>query len=873
MVEKNYVIVSDMVPVMFKTTDHKLNGLNYLDWSKTVRLYLWSIDKYTHLTDNPPKDDLRKTWLRDDACLFLHIQNSIDSEIFSLHDVFSRVLRTECTMSVQLSGALAYTSTSIITLADGSPSCVRGGDDDNLLVYSITSSEPVSAPTPVKLPIVQVYSRRKPPNSYPAHVPSSLDLVPGNDLPIALHKDDIVIIGSDTIGISSLKSFIHTQFYTKKLGMLKYFLGVEVTRSKKGDEELMEDPEKYRRLVGKLNYLTMTRPNIVYSVSVINADWAGSKVDRRSTSCYCVFIRETLVSWKSKKQNIVSRSSEESEYRAMAQSLCEIMWIYQLLSEIDLKTSVPAKLWCDNQAALHIASNPVFYERTKHIEIDCHFVREKIQQGLISTLYVKTGDQLGDIFTKALNGVQVTGITSEGKQQRQRQQRFQTQCNIQNLNALEPRQKVESEAGVTEFWDQNNEQLQCANVAVFRHRIQQRGLLVPAYTNTPEIFYVVQGKQASISSRGIHGVVFPGCAETFQDSQQQQSFQSSKSQDQHQKVRQLREGDIIALPTGAAHWIYNNGRDQLVLVALVDVGNSQNQLDQYFRKFYLGGNPQPQLQGFSQSQGGRSQGSQGSDDRRAGNLFRGFDERLLAEAFNVNPDLIRRLQRPQIQRGIIIRVEEELRVLSPQRDREQEQEECEETPSYERDNGFEETICTMKLRHNIDKPSHADVYNPRAGRVTTVNRFNLPILRDLQLSAEKGNLYPNALLAPQWNLNAHSIVYVTRGNGRMQIVAENGENVFDGQIREGQLIVVPQGFAVVKRAGNRGLEWISFKTNDVAMTSQLAGRASVLRGLPLDVIQNSFQVSRDEAQRLKYNRQELTVFTPGPRSQWGLTVA
>ncbi|KAH9764383.1 glutelin type-A 1 [Citrus sinensis] len=868
MVEKNYVIVSDMVPVMFKTTDHKLNGLNYLDWSKTVRLYLWSIDKYTHLTDNPPKDDLRKTWLRDDACLFLHIQNSIDSE--------------------------AYTSTSIITLADGSPSCVRGGDDDNLLVYSITSSEPVSAPTPVKLPIVQVYSRRKPPNSYPAHVPSSLDLVPGNDLPIALHKaishlgwhnaiieemnalddnDDIVIIGSDTIGISSLKSFIHTQFYTKKLGMLKYFLGVEVTRSKKGDEELMEDPEKYRRLVGKLNYLTMTRPNIVYSVSVINADWAGSKVDRRSTSCYCVFIRETLVSWKSKKQNIVSRSSEESEYRAMAQSLCEIMWIYQLLSEIDLKTSVPAKLWCDNQAALHIASNPVFYERTKHIEIDCHFVREKIQQGLISTLYVKTGDQLGDIFTKALNGVQVTGITSEGKQQRQRQQRFQTQCNIQNLNALEPRQKVESEAGVTEFWDQNNEQLQCANVAVFRHRIQQRGLLVPAYTNTPEIFYVVQGKQASISSRGIHGVVFPGCAETFQDSQQQQSFQSSKSQDQHQKVRQLREGDIIALPTGAAHWIYNNGRDQLVLVALVDVGNSQNQLDQYFRKFYLGGNPQPQLQGFSQSQGGRSQGSQGSDDRRAGNLFRGFDERLLAEAFNVNPDLIRRLQRPQIQRGIIIRVEEELRVLSPQRDREQEQEECEETPSYERDNGFEETICTMKLRHNIDKPSHADVYNPRAGRVTTVNRFNLPILRDLQLSAEKGNLYPNALLAPQWNLNAHSIVYVTRGNGRMQIVAENGENVFDGQIREGQLIVVPQGFAVVKRAGNRGLEWISFKTNDVAMTSQLAGRASVLRGLPLDVIQNSFQVSRDEAQRLKYNRQELTVFTPGPRSQWGLTVA
>ncbi|CAH9083140.1 unnamed protein product [Cuscuta epithymum] len=304
---------------------------------------------------------------------------------------------------------------------------------------------------------------------------------------LVVYVDDIVITGSDTAGILALKNFLHSQFQTKDLGSLKYFLGIEVTRSKKGiflsqrkyvldlltetgklgakpnttpmvpnvqltSEGIpFEDPERYRRLVGKLNYLAVTRPDIAYSVSVVSqymssptvdhwnavehilcylkgtpgrgivyqnhdhmriecfadADWAGSKDDRRSTSGYCVFVGGNLVSWKSKKQNVVSRSSAESEYRAMAQSACEIIWINHLLSEIGLKTPMPAKLWCDNQAAIHIANNLVFHERTKHIEVDCHFVREKIQQGLISTGYVKTGEQLGDLFTKALNGIRV----------------------------------------------------------------------------------------------------------------------------------------------------------------------------------------------------------------------------------------------------------------------------------------------------------------------------------------------------------------------------------------------------------------------------------------------------------------------------------
>ncbi|KAK3028148.1 hypothetical protein RJ639_039009 [Escallonia herrerae] len=440
---------------------------------------------------------------------------------------------------------------------------------------------------------------------------------------------------------------------------------------------------------------------------------------------------------------------------------------------------------------------------------------------------------------------------------RQQQWQQQNECQIQKINALEPNDRVQAEAGESELWDWKNDQFRCAGVAVIRHRIQSKGLLLPSYTNAPLLVYIEQG-------RGFHEVIFPGCAETFQSSQQSQQGREQEGQrfqqDRHQKIRHFREGDIVAIPAGAAHWLYNDGDRELIAVVLLDTSNNANQLDQNPRRFFFAGNPQ-QEQGQQYGQHGQKGGQQ----ENSGNIFRGFDVEALAEAFNVDTETARKLQGENDQRGHIVRVERELQVIRPPMSRE-EQERQEQGQGRGSGNGLEETICSVRLRENIDDPSSADIFNPRAGRLTNVNSFNLPILRLLQLSAERGVLHRNAIKAPHWNLNSHSVIYITRGDARIQIVDHRGEAVFDDEIRQGQIVVAPQNYAVVKQAGNQGVEWVSFRTNDNAMISTLAGRTSAMRGIPVDVIANAYQISREEAHRLKFSREETFLFGPSSRS-------
>ncbi|KAF3947807.1 hypothetical protein CMV_026114 [Castanea mollissima] len=519
----------------------------------------------------------------------------------------------------------------------------------------------------------------------------------------------------------------------------------------------------------------------------------------------------------------------------------------------------------------------------------------------------------------------------------QQQQEF-NQCQLDSLDALEPNNRIEAEAGAIESWDPNDKQFQCVGVAVVRRTIEPNGLLLPQYCNAPQLMYIQRGY-------GIFGAVFPGCPNTYQESQEQQQGQDRRSQDQdkdrdqHQKIRNFRQGDIIALPAGVTHWLYNDGESEVVALSLLDINNQANQLDQNPRNFYLAGNPEDEFQQQNRSrrhqqeqgQGHREGGRHGQQQGQGNNLFSGFRAKDLAEVFNVNEDTIRNLQGLQEDRSNIVRVKGGLQVARPPRSREErerlerqereqeredereqresrqggsghgreerEQEERQQEREEEQEqemerhesrrvgrglgrgclryNGIEETLCTLRLRENIHDPSRADIYNPDAGRISTLNSHNLPILRWLQLSAEFGRLQKDAIYAPHWNRNAHSVIYVLKGRAQVQVVDNFGQTVFDDELQQEQILTVPQNFAVVKRAGSEGFEWVAFKTNDKAQISPLAGRTSVLRAIPADVLANAFQLRQEDVLELKVNmeRQGNTLIRPSRSSSQRRAIA
>ena len=300
-----------------------------------------------------------------------------------------------------------------------------------------------------------------------------------------VYVDDIIVVSSCNATIDRLLLQLRDDFALKDLGPLHYFLGIEVvpcsdgalllTQSKYAKDllfkaglkdckpmptplsvseklsatvgDILDDvtATRYRSIVGGLQYLTLTRPDIAFAVNKVcqylqrptsvhfsavkrilryirgtlglglkivrsssqvisaffDADWAGCSDDRKSTGGFAIFLGSNLVSWQAKKQATVSRSSTEAEYKSLANATAEVIWVQSLLHELGVSSSKAPILSCDNIGATYLTANPVFHARTKHIEVDYHFVRERVAQKQLDVRIISSEDQVADGFTKA----------------------------------------------------------------------------------------------------------------------------------------------------------------------------------------------------------------------------------------------------------------------------------------------------------------------------------------------------------------------------------------------------------------------------------------------------------------------------------------
>jgi hypothetical protein len=300
---------------------------------------------------------------------------------------------------------------------------------------------------------------------------------------LLLYVDDIVLAASSQRLLQHIINQLRVEFAMKDLGPVHFFLGIQVRRTADGfflsqeqyagdvldragladckpaptpidtkakvsstTGQPYSDPTFYRSIVGALQYLTLTRPDLSYAVQQVclhmhsprdvhwtlvkrilryvrgtthkglqlrrsstpsltaysDADWAGCPDTRRSTSGFCVFFGDSLVSWSSKRQSVVSRSSAEAEYRGVANAAAECCWLRHLLGELHVKLDKATLVYCDNISAVYLSKNPLHHGRAKHVELDVHFVREKVAVGDIRVAHIPTRQQLADIMTKGL---------------------------------------------------------------------------------------------------------------------------------------------------------------------------------------------------------------------------------------------------------------------------------------------------------------------------------------------------------------------------------------------------------------------------------------------------------------------------------------
>ncbi|GJU50602.1 zinc finger, CCHC-type containing protein [Tanacetum coccineum] len=274
---------------------------------------------------------------------------------------------------------------------------------------------------------------------------------------IGVYVDDLIVTGSCHKSIQDFKRDMKAKFEMSDLGLLSYYLGIEVNQqetgitlkqeayarsiltktrmikcnpskrpmehklklTKDGEGELI-NPTEYRSIVGGLRYLTHTRPDISFAVGVFSrfmekpteqhlqavkgilSDLANDVNDRKSTGGMAFYVNGNLVTWASQKQRVVALSSCEAEFIAATMAACQGIWLRRLLTEITKQRVPPVTLFVDNQSALELMKNPVFHGRSKHIDIRYHFIRECVENGEITLSHVCGKKQKADILTKAL---------------------------------------------------------------------------------------------------------------------------------------------------------------------------------------------------------------------------------------------------------------------------------------------------------------------------------------------------------------------------------------------------------------------------------------------------------------------------------------